>query len=361
MIDIDDIEGGEPAGEPAGDPAAGIAAAAVAGAALCLACGHKTAGLFCSSCGQKNDDLRRSSFVLAKDFVKDTFGFNSRMWRTLGLLAVAPGVVPTDYAHGRRSRYTPPVRLFLVVSFLFFLTLSLTETMFIALDVKQGAPNDGRGDSFGILTFSDTDADGFDCNLTAGLRFFVRPKDLLLDTDAWRRCYLNAEREISEAVKKPAENGKVLPDAAAEKAIGFVSGVLDGISTAVEDPKAFNADINTWLPRVMFLMTPVLALILALFIRGRNALMFDHLVMSLYSHAAGFAITGLAIVAAQFGLSAAFPVAAAAFAIYFLLALKRAYGRGWVKTVWTGLMSGFIYLLILLSIVMTIVVNTLVG
>ncbi len=353
-MDVIDEEAG---GDESLLPAAGAAGAS--GAAIaCLACGTKVVGAWCHACGQKNDDLRRSLFSLARDFIEDTFAFDSRMWRTLGLMAAKPGVVPTDYAHGKRSRYTPPVRLFLVVSFLFFLSLSLTSTMFVAMDVREAS---SKGPAIGkAANVTMSVDDDLDCDITAGLRFFVRPKDLVLDTAAWRRCYTDVERTVSEAITTPDEGGGAVPEADAEKALGFVSGVLSGISGAIENPQAFNADINTWLPRVMFAMTPALALILALFIRGRNALMFDHLVMSLYSHAVGFAVIGIAVVLVQFGLHAAFPAAMAAFAVYFMLALKRAYGRGWVKTIWTGLMSGFLYLTILVSIVMTIVVNALV-
>ncbi|MCK5749731.1 MAG: hypothetical protein KAH44_26180, partial [Oricola sp.] len=89
MGDIDDIDGGLDFPEPLGE-------AVLAAGVLCLACGGAISGPYCASCGQKNDDLRRSSFVLAKDFFKDTFGFDSRMWRTLGLLAASPGRVPKD-------------------------------------------------------------------------------------------------------------------------------------------------------------------------------------------------------------------------------------------------------------------------
>ncbi|MEQ8179995.1 MAG: DUF3667 domain-containing protein [Amphiplicatus sp.] len=358
-MDVIDDEAG---GEESLSPAAGVAAAA--GAALaCLSCGSKIFGAYCHDCGQKNDDLRRSLLSLARDFVEDTFAFDSRMWRTLGLMAAKPGVVPTDYAHGRRSRYTPPVRLFLVVSFLFFLALSLTSTMFVAMDVRASAPAEGvatKALNAAVTVAAEDESDEPDCNITAGLRFFVRPKDLTLDTEAWRRCYADVERTVSEAIAASDDEGEAVPEADAEKALGFVSGVLSGISGAIENPQAFNADINTWLPRVMFAMTPALALILALFIRGRNALMFDHLVLSLYTHAVGFAVIGIAVIFVQFGLRAAFPAAMAVFAVYFMMALKRAYGRGWVKTVWTGLMSGLLYLTILVSVVMTIVVNALV-
>ncbi len=122
MSEFDDIEDGEAGeGSPDVSPAVVESAEAAAGelSLACLSCGAASVAVFCANCGQKNDDLRRSIFLLARDFVEDTFSFDSRMWRTLGALVVAPGVVATNYAHGKRSRYTPPVRLFLVVSFIF--------------------------------------------------------------------------------------------------------------------------------------------------------------------------------------------------------------------------------------------------
>ena len=102
-------------------------------------------------------------------------------------------------------------------------------------------------------------------------------------------------------------------------------------------------------------MTPVLAVILSLFIRGRGALFYDHLVLSFYSHAVAFVVVGIGIILAQAGLTFAAPLVALVLLAYSILALKRAYGRGWIKTLWTALMGSFIYLIILLSSVLGIV------
>jgi hypothetical protein len=382
MSEIPDIDPGDgEVGVDIAPPLDGIASAAAAtGAALaCLSCAATVTGPFCASCGQKNDDLRRSSFVLFKDFVTDTFAFDSRMWRTLGLMAAAPGRVPTNYSHGQRSRYTPPVRLFLVVSFLFFLVLGLTKTMFVAIDVTAKTPEEiaaAKAEYADALEKMDDKTrtlvesasasneaiviDGQDvkCNINVKARFFVRPQDLSIDQEKWREC----AQSVSEAAKVEID----APEATVQGEIGdaaltredFKKGfdrVVSGLDLLVSDPVSFNESVNLWLPRVMFFMAPVLALILALFIRGRGALFFDHLVLSLYSHATGFAIFGAAIMLGQFGVPQMLPASIVALGIYFTLALKRAFGRGWVKTAWTSTMAGFVYFLILVVIVIAIV------
>lgn len=384
MSEIPDIDPGD--GEigdiPAPDGA--IEAAIATGAALaCLSCAAKVTGPYCSNCGQRNDDMRRSSIVLARDFLKDTFAFDSRMWRTLGLLAAAPGRVPADYSHGKRSRYTPPVRIFLFVSFLFFLVLGLTHTMFVAVEVTSKTPEQiarEKADYEAVLEKADpetralleeklsdeeraiiVDGEDIDCAINVGMRFFVRSKDVRFEEEKWRACADSFSKAATDKIDEENVAAVDAPtkDSAARREsfrVGF-DRIVTGVNQMVSNPTAFNAGINTWLPRVMFLMTPILALILTLFLRGKDALMFDHLVLSLYSHAAGFAVIGSTIVLAQFGAPNMFPAALILLTLYFVIALKRAYGRSWRKTIYTALFSGFLYLLVLVSVVGAIISN----
>lgn len=346
----------------------------------CLSCGAEIFGVYCFSCGQKNDDMRRSTFALFRDFIEDTFAFDSRMWMTLGLMAAKPGFVPTNYSHGRRSRYTPPVRLFLVVSFLFFLVLGLTNTMFIAMEVKAKSPEkiaQERADLEETMKNLDEETrakikaaqaeDGafviegqdIDCYIDVSARFFVRPQDVTVDLEKWRACRSTITTAAKVEIDRPdaevvSTGGEPLTKEEVKE--GF-DRVVGGIDTLVENPASFNASINTWLPRVMFFMAPVLALILAMFIRGKDALLFDHAVLSLYSHAVGFAVMGFAIVFAQFGAPQVFPVAVVVLAIYFVAAIKRAYGRGWAKTLYTATLASVLYFIVLVSIVGSIIAN----
>lgn len=362
--DIDETEDGEAA-------SADASAGRPAQTPVCLSCGATSLGPFCVNCGQKNDDLRRSSFLLARDFFRDTFGFDSRMWRTLGLMAVAPGLVPSDYSHGRRSRYSPPVRLFLVVSFLFFLTLAMTQTLFIAVEVTKKTPEEivaeraafeerVRRAGSAAPEMQDElvviDGQRLDCGIKFRTRFFVRTRDVEVDESAWRAC---AESMKAASIANVVEAGgeEAAEGESMRQVLGVFDRVVNGLTRAVENPRAFNNEVNAWLPRVMFLMTPVLALLMALFIRGPGALLFDHLVLSLYSHAVGFAVVGTGIVAAQLGARYAAAVSAGLVAVYFLLAMKRAYGRGWVKTVISSLFIAFLYMTILSVAVMMIVSN----
>ena len=350
MSEIDDIEdggadgdGGEGPTDAPSTPGERPATGADVDAPACLSCGGPVSfGAFCPWCGQKNDDMRRSSLLLTRDFLRDTFGFDSRMWRTLGLIAVVPGAVAMQYAGGKRSRFTPPVRLFLVISFLFFLVLALTNTMIAAVEVTPTDKEDVSimvelgDDNTPSEDGSDAKEEKSDCAAKLQLSFFKRSQDLDHDAEFVERCAADMRSRIS------AED--VDGD---EEALETVVKAFDGVTRAIEDPARFNREMANWLPRLMLAMTPVLALILALFLRGRDALLFDHAVFSLYAHAGAFLIVGAALLAAQFGAPGMALAAPLALFVHYFVGLKRAYKRGWIKTTWTAIASGGLYMFVL--------------
>jgi hypothetical protein len=61
---------------------------------------------------------------LLADSLGEAFDVDGRMFRTLRLLFGRPGALTREYLDGRRQRYTPPLRLYLVVSLLFFVAMS---------------------------------------------------------------------------------------------------------------------------------------------------------------------------------------------------------------------------------------------
>lgn len=66
---------------------------------------------------------------------------DSRFWRTLWLLLSRPGLLTQEFFAGRRERYLPPFRLYLVISVvLFALIPMLPSSPPIAIDVS---PDDG--------------------------------------------------------------------------------------------------------------------------------------------------------------------------------------------------------------------------
>jgi hypothetical protein len=86
----------------------------------CLNCGTQLTGQYCGQCGQRATSRFISIWELLRDAFGDLFELDSRLWRTLAPLLVRPGLLTKDYLEGRRARYMPPFRMYLVLSLLFF-------------------------------------------------------------------------------------------------------------------------------------------------------------------------------------------------------------------------------------------------
>jgi hypothetical protein len=90
-------------------------------AEVCLNCGSALSGQYCADCGQRATSRLISIWQLLREAFGDLLELDSRLWHTLIPLAVRPGKLTRDYLEGRRARFMPPFRTYLVLSIVFFL------------------------------------------------------------------------------------------------------------------------------------------------------------------------------------------------------------------------------------------------
>jgi hypothetical protein len=86
----------------------------------CLNCGTNLRGQYCGHCGQRSRGRLISLWELISDAFGDLFEVDSRLWQTLVPLVIRPGRLTHDYLQGRRARFMPPFRMYLVLSLIFF-------------------------------------------------------------------------------------------------------------------------------------------------------------------------------------------------------------------------------------------------
>ncbi|MEM9055955.1 MAG: DUF4286 family protein [Pseudomonadota bacterium] len=105
------------------------APALVDGTPRCRNCLQPLTGQYCAECGQRDKNRMISLFELFRDFIGDLFELDSRLWRSLVPLLFRPGKLTLEYLSGRRVRYTPPLRMYLVLSLLFFVVVTTGQNI----------------------------------------------------------------------------------------------------------------------------------------------------------------------------------------------------------------------------------------
>ena len=100
----------------------------------CTDCGVTLYGRYCADCGQKHESAPPTVGHLVEETFETLTHADSRLWRTLRTLLMRPGVLTQEHFAGRRARYLPPIRLYIVLSVTFFLMLALGQRGAVAID-----------------------------------------------------------------------------------------------------------------------------------------------------------------------------------------------------------------------------------
>jgi hypothetical protein len=334
----------------------------------CKNCAAPVLGAFCAQCGQPTDVHRRSVLHLLHDLFKDIASFDSRILRTAIALFVEPGELSRAFHEGRTQRYVPAVRLYLFVSLIFFLFLSVTSTAILQLELITSIHRyftNGNGQLFeekdGVTklvpglkadkngnVFADTGeggprvlvygmmANGKVSNNLSAKAFFFSPV---------RKQHAQLSAGIQSVLEQEHGRLAVLPNPASFTS--WLENHLDRmLRTLAVNPTAINGPLTEWIPRMLFVLLPVFAMVLALFYwRQRSDYYFvDHLVFSLNMHSFVFAMILVAVILGRLitGGTAA-EIALVAIALYLFLAMKRFYKQSWIWTAVKFALVSFVY------------------
>jgi hypothetical protein len=96
---------------------------------VCANCGLKLQAedRFCPHCGQKDHDLNVGVSHLLGEAIEGFLHLDSKSLQTVWKLIFSPGFLTIEFIKGRRVGYVAPVRLYIFISFIFFLLLSLPD------------------------------------------------------------------------------------------------------------------------------------------------------------------------------------------------------------------------------------------
>ena len=206
-------------------------------------------GNYCGNCGQEAKELRRPFFRLSREAISSLFELDGRSFRTLFYLLTKPAHLSKEYFSGRRMQYTPPLRLFLVISVSFFLLVSF-YTSIRSMEGILSANHEISGEEVSASTDDEEDllAPTLAFVESINLPFF----DVQTNTNLRRAMSAQAETNINSMIEDPSE---------------FFRGYLEYITVFI------------------LLMIPLLALIQKLIYIRSGHFYVEHLVLTLHNHA----------------------------------------------------------------------------
>jgi len=224
---------------------------AAADGTSCANCGTRLVGPYCHGCGQRAHGSARSLGALFEDAWHSLTHIDARLWRTLGLLLVRPGALTVAFFGGRRARYLPPFRLYLVVSLLFFASAGLLGAISPAhMPTAQelaSAPDSGPGAAAVAALTMKHGTHSFDPALCS-------------------KIHSDVGHGVEQFARRTCERA------------------------AVDGGAAIFRVLKSNIPRMMFVFLPLMALVMRLTYWRPRRYYIEHLVFFLHTHTAFFLV-----------------------------------------------------------------------
>ncbi len=197
-----------------------------------------------------------------------------------------PGQLTRDYLRGRRARYMPPFRMYLVLSIVFFLVaffdpkeeLGILFEPEPATESEQGTDNADEVADVPMVTEQDSeDADTGDPRITFSTEGEPSPKCDFSDFDTsdipgWLASRLTRERLQVMCDRIVADDGRA-----------FLDKLLDNV------------------PAALFILLPLMALVLKLLYPLSKRFYVEHLLFVVHYHAFVFLILSLEVLGTRLG------------------------------------------------------------
>lgn len=361
---------------------------------VCANCATRLQGPVCHQCGQVADVYHRPITGLIADVFDGLLALDGRVVRTLPALLLRPGRITRAFLKGRRARYLPPFRLYIIASLIFFLLIPGIDTVVDAVE------NAGRGgdpaeraaameeveaelqaqlDS-GNLTAREADqvravmamaglqprqpgasgreavtdptrappyaaaGDPVEAGPSQEAEFVVSGGDSLsgLNLDG---------RNDPEAIRRffvPEAFGEPAPDSALPLPVRRY--LADRFAEVAADPGGWVEAAIDWVPRIMFVMVPIYALLLALTYSWRRGyFLFDHLIVSLHLHAALFLVMAILMLASNLiGAGTGWLIVIVYSNLYLYRLHRVVYARGRITSVLRTVTLDALYFVVLL-------------
>jgi hypothetical protein len=275
---------------------------------------------FCPKCGQENHDLKVPFKHLFLEVLEGFFHLDGKSYRTAKALVLKPGFLSNEFKVGRRASYVPPVRLYVFISFVFFLVLSLTS----GKHETEGSKITGETTNTLKMSFGNIPSSELVGLSDPQIDSVLKAHDMV--PGFWNHY-------LARQVARMAESGRAEVNHMLIKGVSYM----------------------------MFVLMPLFGLLLYLFYRKTGEYYINCLVFSVHFHSLVFLLlTVLLLLGKVVDYFYLIPTFVFVVGLYLWLALKTSYAQRPLRTALKTLAIGIIHLFsIIFSFMMTIFISVL--
>src|SRR5882762_11604887 len=327
----------------------------------CENCGAELVGPHCAQCGQAAIDYRRSFRHVIVDVLDSFLNWDSKFFATIGLLIAKPWRLTNEFLAGKRVRYLHPLRLYLLVSILFFFVINYWAKSIHADPSKLSA--DDRADIAAELNDPDIPP-AVKARIRGALDAKGRTQPKAQTSPSPETAVTPQPSVIaspSPSVTSPSPSGDFRPLVQFDKPPSdrfekwLEQRAKEKMGEHGSKMALFIATLFNNLPYMMLCCIPLFAFVLKVLYVRKRIFYIDHLVYALHIHSFAY-LTIMLIVLITIGLSRSIPGTSAGwliaalwitFAVRVFLSIRRVYRQGWFFTVFKFFLGGFAYLIVL--------------
>jgi len=333
----------------------------------CLNCDTKLIDTYCQHCGQKDIPRRQTLGDMLSNFISSFWSYEGKFFLTTKYLITRPGFLAVEYNAGRRESYYHPARMYVFISFVFFLIFfSLPDVNLDdddddfkikmnrkALKKLDRDLTDAQVDSI----FSALPIDAKDSSrriFTAALRDSLRKNSKDKDDSDDTLSLFGSKRKNYKTVESYDSSQQVLAENKRDNWLErrIITRTIELNQKYKDDDNQMGKDFWNLLKdnfsKMLFWLLPFFALLLKLLYVRRDYYYSEHLVLTIYyynfSYLAGslMMLVGLVPWLDWLGTIVGFWIV-----FYLLFAMKRMYNQSWKKTILKYVLfsSAFFFLL----------------
>lgn len=294
---------------------------------------------YCPNCGQENHTHKLPIKHFLVEVLESTLHFDTKVFVTIRDLFI-PGKITSQYNQNKRGRYVPPVRLYIFISFIFFLLLSFQspskednnkksrketkkEKVYNKVDLKLNEDSvESKRDTVGKY-------------LLEQIKVSPHPDELI---DSYLQLKYKDRKWYNQNIYR--------------NIVKYRTGHFDKEELTHRLYKSISYS--------MFILMPIFAFYLYLLYWRKRLFYSEHLIFSIHFHSLAFLLLSIWLLLSLFHVNAGVYIVLIILA-YFLLLLRKVYAQRWLKTIMKFLFLGFIYtvsifVVLLLGVVLSVLV-----